>query len=58
MASKDLCRKHGFSEASYYKGHAKYGGTNVAEAKSVLLRLCMRSSLEKLASDQNRSYSR
>ncbi len=30
---KELCRKHGFSDASYYTWRAKYGGMNVSEAK-------------------------
>jgi len=29
----ELCRKHGFSDASYYKWKAKYGGMDVSEAK-------------------------
>ena len=33
VAVKDLCRKHGFSDASFYKWRAKYGGMNVSEAK-------------------------
>jgi putative transposase len=33
MAVKDLCRKQGFSDASFYKWRAKYGGMNVSEAK-------------------------
>ena len=33
MPVKDLCRKHGFSNASFYKWRAKYGGMNVSEAK-------------------------
>lgn len=33
MPVKDLCRKHGFSDASFYKWRAKYGGMNVSEAK-------------------------
>lgn len=33
MPVKDLCRKHGFSDASFYKWRAKYGGMNVNEAK-------------------------
>ena len=32
MAVKDLCGKHGFSDASFYKWRAKYGGMNVSEA--------------------------
>ncbi len=30
---KDLCRKHGFSEASYYHWRSKYGGMSVSDAK-------------------------
>jgi putative transposase len=30
---KDLCRKHGFSEPSYYAWLAKFGGMNVSEAR-------------------------
>lgn len=30
---KELCRKHGFSDASFYTWRAKYGGLEVAEAK-------------------------
>ena len=33
MVLKELCRKHGFSDASFYKWRAKYGGMNVSEAK-------------------------
>ena len=30
---KDLCRKHGFSEASYYLWRSKFGGMEVSDAK-------------------------
>jgi putative transposase len=30
---KDLCRKHGFSEASYYLWRGKFGGMDVSDAK-------------------------
>lgn len=30
---KDLCRKHGFSEASYYLWRGKFGGMEVSDAK-------------------------
>lgn len=33
MVVKDLCRKHGFSEASYYLWRSKFGGMSVPEAK-------------------------
>ncbi len=29
----DLCRRHGFSEASYYLWRNKFGGMNVSDAK-------------------------
>ncbi|TXG81110.1 MAG: transposase [Thermomicrobiales bacterium] len=30
---KELCRKHGFSEASYYGWKAKFGGMDVSDAQ-------------------------
>ena len=30
---KDLCRQHGFSEASYYLWRSKFGGMTVSDAK-------------------------
>ena len=30
---KELCRKHGFSEDSYYLWRSKFGGMSVPEAK-------------------------
>ncbi len=30
---KDLCRKQGFSEASYYLWRSKFGGMSVSDAK-------------------------
>ena len=33
MAVKDLCRQHGFSEASYYLWRSKFGGMDVSDAK-------------------------
>ena len=33
MAIKDLCRQHGFSEASYYLWRGKFGGMSVSDAK-------------------------
>lgn len=29
----DVCRKHGVSEATFYKWKAKYGGMDVSEAR-------------------------
>lgn len=33
MAVKDLCLRHGFSEASYYLWRSTFGGMSVTEAK-------------------------
>ena len=33
VAVKDLCRKHGFSEASYYLWRSKFGGMSVPDAR-------------------------
>ena len=33
MKVKDLCRKHGFSEPSYYAWKAKFGGMSVSDAQ-------------------------
>ena len=30
---KELCRKHGFSDAAFYKWRGKFGGMDVSEAK-------------------------
>lgn len=31
----DVCRKHGISDATFYKWKAKYGGMDVSEAKKL-----------------------
>lgn len=33
VAIKELCRQHGFSEASYYLWRSKFGGLEVSDAK-------------------------
>lgn len=33
MANKELCRRHRFSEASYYLWRSKFGGMTVPESK-------------------------
>ena len=35
VAVKELCRKHGFSEASYYTWRNKFGGMDVSDAKKL-----------------------
>jgi putative transposase len=33
MGVKELCRKHGFSDASFYLWRSKFGGMDVSDAK-------------------------
>ena len=33
MPVKEMCRKHGFSDAAFYKWRLKYGGLEVSDAK-------------------------
>lgn len=33
VSAKDLCRRHGFSEASFYVWRSKFGGLEVSDAK-------------------------
>ena len=33
VALKELCRKHGFSDASFYLWRSKFGGMSVSDAK-------------------------
>ena len=33
LSAAELCRKHGISDATFYKWRTKYGGMEVSEAK-------------------------
>ena len=35
MKTADVCRKHGISEATFYKYKAKFGGMDVSEARKL-----------------------
>ena len=35
VKTADLCRKHGVSEATFYKYKAKYGGMTVSDARKL-----------------------
>jgi putative transposase len=35
LGAKELCRKHGVSDATFYKWRAKFGGMEVSDAKKL-----------------------
>ena len=35
MSASDLCRKHGISDATFYKWRSRYGGMEVSDAKKL-----------------------
>ena len=49
---KELCRRHGFSEASYYLWRSKFGGMNVSEAKRLKELESENARLKKLLAEQ------
>ena len=51
MSVKDLCRRHGFSEASYYAWRSKYGGMDVSDARRLKALEAENARLKKLLAD-------
>ncbi|AKN95260.1 transposase [Xanthomonas oryzae pv. oryzicola] len=52
MPVKDLCRRHGFSEASYYLWRSKFGGMSVPDAKRLKDLEAENTRLKKLLAEQ------
>ncbi|HFK1825293.1 IS3 family transposase [Stenotrophomonas sp. GD03908] len=52
MPIKDLCRQHGFSEASYYLWRSKFGGMSVPDAKRLKDLEAENTRLKKLLAEQ------
>jgi len=48
---KELCRKRGFSEASFYLWRSKYGGMNVSDAKRLKALEAENTKLKKLLAE-------
>ena len=48
---KDLCRRHGFSEGSYYLWRSKFGGMSVSDAKRLKELEIENTRLKKLLAD-------
>ena len=51
MPVKDLCRKHGFSEASYYLWRGKFGGMDVSDDKRLKALEAENAKLKKLLAE-------
>ncbi|CAD0328921.1 hypothetical protein CFBP8129_22130 [Xanthomonas hortorum pv. gardneri] len=52
IAIKDLCRRYGFSEASYYLWRSKFGGMSVPDAKRLKDLESENAQLKKLLAEQ------
>ncbi len=48
----DVCRRHGISEATFYKYKAKYGGMDISDAKRLKALEDENARLKKLLADQ------
>ncbi len=51
MKTADVCRRHGVSEATFYKWKSKYGGLQVSEAKRLKALESENSQLKKLLAE-------
>ena len=51
VSAKDLCRKHGMSDASFYKWKAKFGGMDVSDARRLRELESENARLKKLVAD-------
>lgn len=52
MTAVELCRKHGVSDATFYKWRSKYSGMNVSDAKRLKMLEAENARLKKLLAEQ------
>tara|TARA_Y100001001_G_scaffold164826_1_gene199297 strand:+ start:2564 stop:2830 length:267 start_codon:yes stop_codon:yes gene_type:complete len=52
LGAKELCRKHGVSDATFYEWRSKYGGMEVSEAKRLKALEVENAKLKKLLAEQ------
>lgn len=52
LGAKELCRKHGVSDATFYKWRAKSGGMEVSDAKKLKALEAENTKLKKLLAEQ------
>lgn len=51
LSATDLCRKHGISDATFYKWRSKYGGMEVSDAKRLRALEAENAKLKKLLAE-------
>ncbi len=52
LGAKELCRKHGISDASFYKWRSKYGGMEVSDARRLKTLESENAKLKKMLAEQ------
>ncbi len=52
LSAKDLCRKYGISDATFYTWRSKYGGMDVSEAKRLRALEAENAKLKKIVAEQ------
>ncbi len=52
LGAKELCRKHGVSDATFYKWRSKYGGMGVSDARKLKSLEAENAKLKKLLAEQ------
>jgi putative transposase len=52
LSARELCRKHGISDATFYKWRSKYGGMEVSDAKKLRALEAENSKLKKMLAEQ------
>jgi len=52
LGAKELCRKHGVSDATFYKWRSKYGGMEVSDARKLKVLEAENAKLKKLLAEQ------
>ena len=52
LGAKELCRKHGISDATFYKWRSKYGGMEVSDARRLQTLESENAKLKKMLAEQ------
>lgn len=52
LGAKDLCRKHGISDATFYKWRSRYGGMEVSDARRLKALEAENAKLKKMLAEQ------